>query len=227
MRVTNTWVRLGVSPILGDEPQNNNAAPLELISDTNHPYYPDPEHPVFLDWVNAELLISQGATKMPSSGEDCDPSADDGGTHTPASDHPSTPPSPAANGVTTYTHTSTASRALTQLAIATMEPTSALTHPHWLGARPDPKDPRASSVDMQRWVKEISVARPLPDSVLLHRAFTEVPDYEIALRGFLGGVPPLSSMQGLPSYDEASRTGTPDLGAEQRSEGPRSTNPAS
>jgi hypothetical protein len=92
-----------------------------------------------------------------------------------------------------------------------MEPTSALTHPHWLGARPDPKDPRASSIDVQRRVKEISVPRPQAGSVLLHRAFTEVPDYEVALKGFLGGVPPLSSMHGLPSYDEASRSGTPDL----------------
>jgi hypothetical protein len=38
---------------------------------------------------------------------------------------------------------------------------------------------------------------------LLHRAFTEVPDYGIASRGFLGGVTPLESLQGLPSYEEA------------------------
>jgi hypothetical protein len=97
-----------------------------------------------------------------------------------------------------------------------MEPASALTHPHWLASRPDPKDPRMSSVDIQRRVKEISVPSPPADSELLHRAFVEAPDYEIALRGFLGGVPPLSSMQGLPSYDEASRRGTSDLGARHR-----------
>jgi hypothetical protein len=38
---------------------------------------------------------------------------------------------------------------------------------------------------------------------LLHRAFTEVPDYGIASRGFLGGVTPLETLQGLPSYEEA------------------------
>ncbi|KAF7356929.1 Arrestin-C domain-containing protein [Mycena venus] len=231
MRVTNPWVRMGVSPILGDQPQHNNATPLEVISDTNNPYIPDPNNPVFLDWVNAELLISQGATKLARPGscnEERDPSAststDDGGTHTPGSDHPPTPPTPSTTGITTYTHTSTASRALPQLLVATMEPTSALTHPHWLGARPDPKDPRASSVDVQRRVKEISVSRPQADSILLHKAFTEVPDYEIALMGFLGGVPPLSSMQGLPSYDEASRSGTPDLGA-KRGEGSSASRP--
>lgn len=35
------------------------------------------------------------------------------------------------------------------------------------------------------------------------RAFNVVPDYSIASRGFIGGVPPLSSMHGLPSYEEA------------------------
>ena len=38
----------------------------------------------------------------------------------------------------------------------------------------------------------------------LHYAFTEVPDYDMASRGFLGGgIPPLSSMTGLPSYETA------------------------
>ena len=47
--------------------------------------------------------------------------------------------------------------------------------------------------------------RPLPNTSqsLLHRAFTEVPDYGVASRGFLGGVTPLESLQGLPSYEEA------------------------
>ncbi|TFK53623.1 hypothetical protein OE88DRAFT_1655836 [Heliocybe sulcata] len=39
---------------------------------------------------------------------------------------------------------------------------------------------------------------------LLHRAFTEVPDYESASRPG-GGLPPLSSLTGLPSYEEAGR----------------------
>ena len=42
---------------------------------------------------------------------------------------------------------------------------------------------------------------------MLHRAFTEVPDYAIASKGFIGGVPPLSSLQGLPSYEESARLG--------------------
>ncbi|KAH6906390.1 hypothetical protein BKA70DRAFT_1287402 [Coprinopsis sp. MPI-PUGE-AT-0042] len=43
------------------------------------------------------------------------------------------------------------------------------------------------------------------NEALLHRAFTEVPDYSVAARGFLGGVAPLSSQAGLPSYDDVTR----------------------
>lgn len=43
---------------------------------------------------------------------------------------------------------------------------------------------------------------PLTSSQQLHRAFTEVPDYDMASRGFLGGgITPLSSLRGLPSYE--------------------------
>ncbi|KAI0256335.1 hypothetical protein BJV78DRAFT_1314984 [Lactifluus subvellereus] len=44
---------------------------------------------------------------------------------------------------------------------------------------------------------------PVTSATLLHRAFTVVPDYDIASRGFLGGVTPLETLQGLPSYEEA------------------------
>jgi len=48
------------------------------------------------------------------------------------------------------------------------------------------------------------VAGAAPDSgaVVLHRAFTEVPDYGIASRGFSAAFRP-GELQGLPSYDEA------------------------
>ncbi|KAK7692395.1 hypothetical protein QCA50_004020 [Cerrena zonata] len=47
-------------------------------------------------------------------------------------------------------------------------------------------------------------ADPVTGPMLLHRAFTQTPDYEVASRGFLGGgVPPLDSFRGLPSYEEA------------------------
>lgn len=48
--------------------------------------------------------------------------------------------------------------------------------------------------------------QPMTTPEQLHYAFTEVPDYDMANRGFLGGgITPLSSLQGLPSYDDAAR----------------------
>ncbi len=38
---------------------------------------------------------------------------------------------------------------------------------------------------------------------------TEVPDYDVASRGFIGGLPPLTSLQGLPSYEEAAMSTPP------------------
>lgn len=60
-----------------------------------------------------------------------------------------------------------------------------------------------------------------PENALWHRAFTEVPDYDVASRGFIGGVTPLTSMRGLPSYEEAERSAHATLnmdgdGAEDR-----------
>ncbi|KAF8329292.1 hypothetical protein F5887DRAFT_896713 [Amanita rubescens] len=38
---------------------------------------------------------------------------------------------------------------------------------------------------------------------------TEVPNYDVASRGFIGGLPPLTSLQGLPSYEEAALSTPP------------------
>ncbi|KAJ7281977.1 hypothetical protein C8J57DRAFT_1500638 [Mycena rebaudengoi] len=226
MRVTNPWVQSGIDPILGKghhhHPPIAPPKPLEVITDCGGAaYVPDPEHPVFLDWGNSELFISHGSTKY--SYPDTPPVLDSepvsrASTPDHLHQHPPTPPMSPADGMPTYTHSSPASRELPGLFAARMEATSALTHPHWLGARPDAKETRRASVEVQRRAR--SVGRAESDgptgSVLLHRAFTEVPDYEVASRGFLGGVPPLSSMQGLPSYDEASRSGTPRSGTPSR-----------
>ncbi|CAA7263932.1 unnamed protein product [Cyclocybe aegerita] len=69
---------------------------------------------------------------------------------------------------------------------------------HSASDNPQPSHP-SSSVSMPTQ----SGPTPLTGEDLMHRAFTSVPDYSIAARGFIGGVPPLSSMQGLPSYEEA------------------------
>ncbi|KAJ7330504.1 hypothetical protein DFH08DRAFT_967039 [Mycena albidolilacea] len=99
---------LGMSSILGEWCQSYNTTPLEVFSNPDNLYIPNPDHPVFLNWR-----------------------------------------------LTMYAHMSATSCALLQLLVATMEPTGALTHPHWLASHPDPKDLCMSSVDIQQRVKEI------------------------------------------------------------------------
>ena len=43
---------------------------------------------------------------------------------------------------------------------------------------------------------------PMTTQEMLHHAFTQVPDYDMASRGFLGGgITPLSSLRDLPTYE--------------------------
>jgi hypothetical protein len=76
----------------------------------------------------------------------------------------------------------------------------------------------ASQSPLRTSVQLPSTSDPLIGAVLLHRAFTEVPDYSISSRGFLGGgAPPLDTLRDLPTYEssEASRRMTPVLAAVQ------------
>lgn len=123
----------------------------------------------------------------------------------------------------TYVHSGHASRNLHGLFKATMKPFTSLAHPHWLPSRSNSHANLAEIQQrahlqhlqlqqIQQQQQSLQTSRPLnlsdPNSgtALLHRAFTEVPDYRMASRGFIGGVPPLSSMQGLPSYAEVERS---------------------
>ncbi|OCH93735.1 hypothetical protein OBBRIDRAFT_832355 [Obba rivulosa] len=131
----------------------------------------------------------------------------------------------------TYVHShSTASRNLHGLFNIAMKPFSTLGSTFSLGSRTashtslshgahragaghahthsDPHSPSsagarsaaASTVNLH----EPPAPAPLTSQDLLHRAFTEVPDYDMASRGFLGGgVTPLDSLRGLPSYEAA------------------------
>jgi len=135
-------------------------------------------------------------------------------------------------GPSTYLHTNNAaSRNLHGLFHTTMKPLTSLTSSFALPSRhftptpPPPappaplspvlsphtaRDPRQSHGHPGTTTTgSLAPSTALPRSVpvtshsLLHRAFTEVPDYGIASRGFLGGVTPLETQQGLPSYEEA------------------------
>jgi hypothetical protein len=136
-----------------------------------------------------------------------------------------TSPGPEVAAPSTYLHSnSTASRNLHGLFQATLRPLTSLTSSFALPSRhytppippPHASPPRSSSSNSitggggsSNIPASTSPTSLLPRTVpvtshsLLHRAFTEVPDYDIALRGFLGGVTPLETLQGLPSYEEA------------------------
>jgi len=136
----------------------------------------------------------------------------------------------------TYIHSGNASRNVQSLFKASMKPFTSLTHSNWLHHRSSHSNSTSNLVGMvsssgshllnpsnasSNSVVHNSGSAPstpggrtihLTDyntgTALLHRAFTEVPDYRIASRGFIGGVPPLTSLRGLPSYEEAERTNT-------------------
>ena len=63
---------------------------------------------------------------------------------------------------------------------------------------------------------------PMTSQEMLHHAFTQVPDYDMASRGFLGGgIIPLSSLRDLPTYESVAGSGASNtrgsLGAGERS----------
>ncbi|RDB16697.1 Arrestin domain-containing protein C31A2.12 [Hypsizygus marmoreus] len=103
----------------------------------------------------------------------------------------------------TYLHGGHASRDLHSLLNTSMKPFSNFSYT-WMTRSPHTHNP-PTTADLEREQRSAGQMRhmdPSSGTELLHRAFTEVPDYAMASRGFLGGVPPLSSMQGLPSYEE-------------------------
>jgi arrestin-related trafficking adapter 4/5/7 len=64
----------------------------------------------------------------------------------------------------------------------------------------------SSSTTRRQSLQPISMIDHVSDAereARLRMAFTEVPDYNVASRDFIGGIPPLSSLNGLPSYAEA------------------------
>ncbi|KAJ7646953.1 hypothetical protein FB45DRAFT_986895 [Roridomyces roridus] len=128
------------------------------------------------------------------------------------------PAIPVAGPNETYVHRGNASRNLHGVFNASMKPFTSLAHPHWLSPSRSTSHTSLSSLtnslsssqqqQQQQHARSAgnrSVALPGSDPALLQRAYTSVPDYGVAARGFIGGVPPLSSMQGLPSYEEAER----------------------
>ncbi|KAJ7072018.1 hypothetical protein C8F01DRAFT_1102191 [Mycena amicta] len=180
------------------------------VAQSHLPHAPGSGDSTPLDWINSELLLSMQAAGGPNS--DSDPSRDSRPrASSPERSHPDSLSIPVAGPNEMYVHSSNASRNLHGLFNVSMKPFTA--HPHWpgIGSRTSSHTSLSSLTSVSdpqrnrtRPTGQNSVA--LSDSnAMLQRAYTEIPDYESARHGFIGGVPPLSSLQGLPSYEEAER----------------------
>lgn len=234
VRVRNPWVAQGVSPTYDPEglfARSGHSTPLEAHPFSHLPHAPESNSNATLDWVDSELLLSlsqdqpvhadlhrTNSSSEPSSRSLSRPSSRGLGTsrfssRSASPDHDREVHAflqiPVAGPDETYVHTGNPSRRLHSIFNASMKPFSSFSN-HWIHHL-SPSSHSAPSDVPQPLSRSSSVSAPLgPDpnsgAALLHRAFTEVPDYSIAARGFLGGVPPLSSLFGLPSYEEAQRT---------------------
>ncbi|KAJ6476031.1 hypothetical protein C8R47DRAFT_1075854 [Mycena vitilis] len=215
--------------------RSGHASPLEATFVSHLPHAPGSGDSTPLDWINSELLLSMEPrpseshvlSSRPPSAPNSDSEPTSRGGSRPSSNRPSrrgsrassperrhdpNAASPAAGPNETYVHSSNASRNLHGVFNASMKPFTALAHPHWPRSSSHPSISTISStaisasVTVEPQARRPTMARHDTSPVVLQRAYSEVPDYGVATRGFIGGVPPLSSMHGLPSYEEAERS---------------------
>lgn len=236
IRVTNPWVHQGSNPPVTSRNATGNVAsgtssPLDPHPISSHlPHAPGSGPSTPLEWVNSELLLSLSQDEPASlvQGERHSPSNSNGDslpTSRPASGPGSNQPSRRQSRASSPDHYyrsphtcsspgeifvhngSQASRNVHGLFQASIKPLS------WLSSRSSSHS-NLPSLLSSTLEQPQTHNRPAPatmpsspsGSALLHRAFTEVPDYGFAARGFIGGVTPLTSMRDLPSYDEAERS---------------------
>ncbi|KAJ3783537.1 hypothetical protein GGU10DRAFT_316675 [Lentinula aff. detonsa] len=113
----------------------------------------------------------------------------------------------------TYIHTGNVNRNIQGVFKATMKPFTSLTHPTWLGSRSHSHNNlsllNSFSTANDRVLPASHSSTPggrtiqLTDYNNSQEAMQRVPDYQIASRGFIGGVPPLTSLRDLPSYEDS------------------------
>ncbi|KDQ55745.1 hypothetical protein JAAARDRAFT_159113 [Jaapia argillacea MUCL 33604] len=187
-----------------------------------------------LDWVNSELLLSLQGSENGTNGLTESPTGSNPTTRSSSrpesrrqSRRGSRAPSPERGHANeTFVHSSSASRGQHGLFHISMKPFTSLSQTFNIGNRGHTHSPvhtpnvtQHMSMDQHRHHQAHAVMGtpqdPNSGPLLLHRAFTEVPNYEIASRGFLGGgVPPLESWRGLPSYEETERGNLPSVSSD-------------
>jgi hypothetical protein len=174
-----------------------------------------------LDWITSALSSHQLSnnrsgseawsapnsrfpSRLPSRASSPERSARSNGRASPAHSHESRGifRNPFSGIASSFSHTS---RSISHQSL------TALSQPHTpdIGEVP-PRRGRSG----QNTSQNSPVSSPHVSSSSMASYFSEVPDYETASRGFAGGgVPPLTSMRGLPTYEEAStdtQSVTPD-----------------
>lgn len=230
MRVTNPWIHQGSNPSMSRNAGGNVASgassPLVPHPISSHlPHAPGSGPSTPLEWVNSELLLSLSQDEPPPLVQDDlhSPSHSNGpsqpgsrpGSNQPSRrqsrasspDHHRSPYTCSSSGEIFVHNGSQASRNVHGLFQASIKPLS------WLSSRSSSHS-NLSSLLPSTAEQPQTHSRPTPvtipdspsGSALLHRAFTEVPDYGVAARGFIGGVTPLTSLRDLPSYDETERS---------------------
>ncbi|KAF9227043.1 hypothetical protein BS17DRAFT_443133 [Gyrodon lividus] len=197
----------------------SSSAPVRPRANTSpYPHSPVHSDPVSQPPSRPESRVSRRGSRAPSPER-----------HLTMSSISSMTMSPISGPNETYAHDGQASRSLPGLFSMQMKPFTSLTSPGWLSSRSNSHSNLSSLTDLSYNHRTHSyghgqsthahpsrtatgpqtpstAADAAPETVLWHRAFTEVPDYGVASRGFIGGVTPLTSMRGLPSYEEAERS---------------------
>lgn len=209
------------------------ATPYEGSPNVQLPQRPTVATETHLDWVNSELLLSLSSQTLTSLNMEDRPDAplhqpSSGSIPTSVGESRTSSPEPhrrnsqshsPSSGVDTYVHdASQASRAVPNIFQATMKPITSIKSHNWLTSLASSSHsslhqysqtsnaPSPPSLITQQTPPEhhrVTVAQPADGPGLLRWAYTEVPDYGVASLGFIGGVPPLSSSEGLPSYDQS------------------------
>ncbi|KAF9236340.1 hypothetical protein BU15DRAFT_50123 [Melanogaster broomeanus] len=222
-----------ISSHLPPVPQSGTSAPLDWVNSelllslsssaptrprantSPHPHSPGHSDPVSQPPSRPESRLLSGRGSRAPSPE----------RHLTMSSLSSMTMSPISSSNETYVHDGQASRSLPALFIMQMKPFTSLTSPGWLASRSNSHSNLTSLADQnhgshrphshghgQSSARTGTGTTPstgtdaMPENELWHRAFTEVPDYGVASRGFIGGVTPLTSMRGLPSYEEAEQS---------------------
>ena len=221
--VASSSTSASVTHNLATAPQSGYGTPSRLHDAHAMPMSQLPPHPGHgangsLEWVNFELLSSLGSesagpsSTLPSRAPSPDREASSSPLASTSASSSSSSATESSSSSSTRHHHHHHHRGLGSL----IKAFTSLAHHHHHDkererstvspghSRPSSRGPSSRRTSFE--LHQQQAAGDSSPSTPVDRAFSEVPDYSTASRGFLlGGVPPLTSMRGLPSYEEVER----------------------